>query len=87
MGQPDSKRTKQATAERRQVETAKQNLSGHSRGNGVPVGRGGPNRGQGRKPLGTEATTSVTLRMTLGQRDKLKALGGAAWVRGLIDAA
>ncbi len=50
--------------------------------------RGGAGRGQGRKPLQAgEKSVSVSLRMTAPQRDKLKRLGGAAWVRARIDAA
>ena len=50
--------------------------------------RGGPNRGQGRKPIKTgEPTVSVTIRMAASQRDKLTTLGGAYWVRAQIDAA
>ena len=49
--------------------------------------RGGPGRGQGRKPLAPDGqTVVVTLRMTPAQRDKLAALGGPAWVRRRIDA-
>lgn len=50
--------------------------------------RGGPGRGQGRKPVKAgEETVTVSLRMTKGQRDKLARLGGAEWVRGKIDRA
>jgi hypothetical protein len=50
--------------------------------------KGGPNRGQGRKPLqeGVE-TVTLSLRMTPAQRDKLARLGGAQWVRDRIDRA
>ena len=34
-----------------------------------------------------EATVAVPIRMTEGQRDKLKRLGGPAWVRKRIDRA
>lgn len=48
--------------------------------------RGGPNRGQGRKPLSSDtASVVVTLRMTPSQRDKLKLLGGGKWVREQVD--
>ena len=51
-------------------------------------GRGGPGRGQGRKSLGgTEATVSFPVKMTESQRDKLKRLGGAPWVREKVDKA
>jgi hypothetical protein len=50
--------------------------------------RGGPGRGQGRKPIKKgETTVTVSIRMTEGQREKLSILGGGAWMRGEIDAA
>ena len=50
--------------------------------------RGGPNRGQGRKPIKQgEDTVTVSLRMTASQRDKLARRGGAEWVRQRIDKA
>lgn len=50
--------------------------------------RGGPERGQGRKPVAEgEPTVTVSLRMTAAQRDKLARLGGAEWVRLRIDKA
>ena len=50
--------------------------------------RGGPGRGQGRKPVAEgEQTVTVSLRMTVAQRDKLATLGGAGWVRQRIDKA
>ena len=53
-----------------------------------PKKRGGPNRGQGRKPLATDGqTVRINLSMTAEQRDKLLQLGGSAWVRRQIDAA
>lgn len=48
--------------------------------------RGGPNRNQGRKPVKTgEETITVSLRMTRAQRERMRSLGGAAWVRKKID--
>jgi hypothetical protein len=48
--------------------------------------RGGAGRGQGRKPLDPgQATVTVSIRMTAGQRLKLAVLGGAAWVRQQIN--
>ena len=45
-------------------------------------------RGQGRKSISeSEETVTVSLRMTPPLRDKLKALGGAAWVRERIKLA
>ena len=45
-------------------------------------------RGQGRKPIKEgEETVTVSLRMTEGQREKLKRLGGGPWVRDRIDKA
>ena len=50
--------------------------------------RGGPGRGQGRKPIKAgQDTVTVSLRLTTAQRAKLEALGGAAWVRERIDKA
>ena len=50
--------------------------------------RGGPGRGQGRKPVKQgEETVTFSLRMTPEQRAKLARLGGAEWVRGKIDKA
>lgn len=50
--------------------------------------RGGPGKGQGRKPIKQgEDTVTVSLRMTAAQRDKLARLGGAEWVRQRIDKA
>ena len=50
--------------------------------------RGGPGRGQGRKPIKEgQGTVTVSLRMTEAQRDKLALLGGAEWVRQRIDKA
>lgn len=50
--------------------------------------RGGPGKGQGRKPIKQgENTVTVSLRMTAAQRDKLVWLGGAEWVRQRIDKA
>jgi hypothetical protein len=49
---------------------------------------GGPNRGQGRKPLSTnEGTVTFCMRMTEPQRAKLELLGGAKWVRDRIQKA
>ncbi len=50
--------------------------------------RGGPGRGQGRKPVAEgEQTVTVSLRMTKQQREKLQRLGGAEWVRQKISKA
>ena len=50
--------------------------------------RGGPGRGQGRKPVKQgEETVTLSLRMTPEQREKLARLGGAEWVRTRIDKA
>ena len=50
--------------------------------------RGGPGRGQGRKPVKQgEDTITVSVRMTPGQREKLARLGDAEWVRKRIDKA
>lgn len=48
--------------------------------------RGGPGRGQGRKPLAQgEKTIPVTIRLTETQRDMLVALGGPKWMREQIE--
>ena len=50
--------------------------------------RGGPGRGQGRKPLKEgQDTVTVSIRLTVAQRAKLERLGGAAWLRDRIDKA
>ena len=50
--------------------------------------RGGPGRGQGRPPVKAgEETVTVSLRLIKTQRDKLKRLGGAGFVRKQIDRA
>ena len=41
--------------------------------------------GAGRKPL-PGGTVSVNLTLTPAHRDQLKALGGSAWVRKMLDA-
>lgn len=50
--------------------------------------RGGPGRGQGRKPLKKgQETVTLSIRLTVAQREKLERLGGAAWLRDRIDKA
>lgn len=50
--------------------------------------RGGPGRGQGRKPVKHgEQTVTLSIRVTSAQREKLARLGGAEWVRQKIDCA
>jgi hypothetical protein len=50
--------------------------------------RGGPNRGQGRKPLKEgETTFVVSVRLAQSQRAKLALLGGAKWIRAMIERA
>lgn len=54
----------------------------------TPKGRGGPGRGQGRKPLKEgQETVVIPIRMTAEQRDKLARLGGPQWIRDRIDKA
>lgn len=49
---------------------------------------GGAGRGQGRKPIKTgEETISLSIRMTVSQRNKLGLLGGSQWIRKCIDEA
>ena len=48
--------------------------------------RGGAGRGQGRKPIKQgEETVTVSLRMTVSQRAKLRRLGGGGWTREKIE--
>ena len=48
--------------------------------------KGGPGRGQGRKPLAPgEKPVTVGTVMTLKQAAKYKAIGGAKWLRGKLD--
>jgi len=50
--------------------------------------RGGPGRCQGRKPLKEgQETVTLSVRLTVAQREKLERLGGAAWLRDRIDKA
>jgi len=50
--------------------------------------RGGPGRGQGRKPLKDgQETVTLSVRLTVAQREKLERLGGAVWLRDRIDKA
>lgn len=52
------------------------------------IGRGGPGRGQGRKPLiPGEALAAVSIKMSAAQREKLVRLGGPPWIRARIDKA
>ena len=52
------------------------------------VGRGGAGRGQGRKPKPEdEAMVQVNIMLLPPQKEKLKRLGGAPWVREKIDKA
>lgn len=50
-------------------------------------GRGGPGRGQGRKPVGEEPMIPVTVKMQPKQKEKLSRLGGSKWIRDRIDQA
>ena len=55
---------------------------------GTTTKHGGPGRGQGRKPVKQgEETVTLSLRVTVAQREKLARLGGAEWVRQKIDRA
>ena len=50
--------------------------------------RGGLGRGQGRKLLKEgQETVTLSVRLTVAQREKLERLGGAAWLRDRIDKA
>lgn len=50
-------------------------------------GRGGPGRGQGRKPGNGGGLRPVGVRLTPAQALKLKMLGGSVWLREQIDKA
>lgn len=49
--------------------------------------RGGRREGAGRKPDGQVKMIQTAFRVTPQQREKLKRLGGSAWLRAQIDAA
>lgn len=50
--------------------------------------RGGTGRRQGRKPLSAgEESVTVSVRLTPAQRESLRTLGGASWVRQQLDGA
>ena len=54
---------------------------------GKLAGRGGAGRGQGRKSVsGQGASPILRVRVTPDQKSKVEKMGGAAWVRSLIDA-
>ena len=53
--------------------------------NEAPKKRGGPGRGQGRKPLDDIPSVIVPIRMKRSQKEKLARIGGAQWVRDKID--
>jgi hypothetical protein len=45
-----------------------------------------PKSNAGRKRLSEkDDTVSATFRMTKGQRDKIRSLGGAKWIRNKVD--
>ena len=52
-----------------------------ARGNG----HGGDRKGSGRKPNPEGPLVKVTHRVTQNQKDKLAQLGGAEWLRRMID--
>ncbi|WP_019025394.1 MULTISPECIES: hypothetical protein [unclassified Thioalkalivibrio] len=57
-------------------------------GDAALKGRGGPGRGQGRKPRYDEGPmVTVSIRMTERQREILKYLGGGGWVRDRLEEA
>jgi hypothetical protein len=49
--------------------------------------RGGARPGAGRKPEGDEPMVPLTIKVLPAQRDKLRRLGGAPWMRKKIDQA
>jgi hypothetical protein len=51
-----------------------------------PKKRGGARPGGGRKPMSPDGyAVRINLTMTKDQRDKLKQLGGSAWIRQQVD--
>lgn len=46
-----------------------------------------PKRGPKPQIAGAPATSPITIKLSEGQKDKLKRLGGAPWVRDRIDRA
>ena len=87
MEQPDIKRPKQITTKPEQVEDKKRDLSGHSSGDGAAVGRGGKRIGAGR-PKTTARPLPISWRPdTQAQRNMWLELGGARWVKRLINEA
>lgn len=53
-----------------------------------PNGRGGPDRGQGRKSIATVVATEViAVRATPDEKAKFAALGGARWFRRVLNRA
>lgn len=54
----------------------------------IKITRGGPGRGQGRKPATKDgAMVPVTVKLTEPQKTKLALLGGGEWVRNRIKRA
>lgn len=52
------------------------------------TGRGGPGRGQGRKPAREVAATEViAVRATTDEKAKFAALGGVEWFRRVLERA
>lgn len=47
--------------------------------------RGGPGRGQGRKPLDDEPSETIRIRVKRAQKEKFARIGGAKWLRKKID--
>ena len=54
----------------------------------TPKKRGGARPGGGRKPMSPDGyAVRINLTMTRQQREKLKRLGGSAWLREKLDQA
>lgn len=47
--------------------------------------RGGPGRGQGRKPLDVEPSEVIHAKVKRSQKEKFARIGGAKWLRKKID--
>jgi hypothetical protein len=52
----------------------------------LPKKRGGPGRGQGRKPLDEAPSAVIQARVKRSQKEKFARIGGAKWLRKAIDA-
>ena len=80
MEQSDIQRTEQITAQQGQMEDSQRNLSGNSAGDGKAMGI---KRKPGRPYA--EPTQPVSVRLTKAQHAKYIELGGARWLKRMLD--